>query len=112
MPLREFPAAIKKFSIQVYKRPVDEERLYETHIAFSGSPQRHFFDPDKVIIVTDPFSRNTSYFEFLTADIAYVEELSTSVDIAGHAIPMVRVWVQKGSVAIRSTPFVVADTSW
>ena len=112
MPLREFPTAVKTFSVRIYKRPMEEARLRETHIAFTGSPQRHFFDPDKVLLVTDPFSRNTSYFEFLSDDIAYVEELQTSVDIDGNAIPMVRIWVRKGSIAIRSTPFVVADTSW
>ncbi len=98
--------------MQIYTRPSDEARLYETHIAFTGTPQKHYLDSEKVVLVADPFSRNTSYYEFLSSDITYVEELQTTVDIEGQAIPMVRVWVKKGSIAIRSTPFVVADTSW
>ncbi len=110
MPLREFPKAIIEFAVQVYERPIDETRFYETHIAFTGTPQKHFFDPEKVVLVVDPFSFNTSYYEFYTRDISFVEELQTTVNSAGQAITIVRLWVKKQAIGVHSTPFVVADT--
>ncbi len=110
MPLREFPDAVKEFAVQVYKRPENEKRFYETHIAFTGTPQKHFFDAEKVVLVVDPFSFNTSYYEFNTSDISFVEELQTTVNTEGQAVSIVRLWVKKQAIGIRSTPFVVADT--
>ena len=110
MPLRKFPEAIKEFAMQVYKRPNDENKFYETHIAFSGTPQKHHFDPDKIILVIDPFSQQTSYYEFFTKDIGFVEELQTTVNNKGQALAIVRVWVKKQAIGVQSTPFVVADT--
>ncbi len=111
MVLRNFPEAVKKFAIQAYQKPDNEKDLRQTHISFSGTPQKHPCDPDKVVLVVDPYSSNISYFEFLTRDISFVEELTNIVDAAGDVIPLMRIWVRKDSIGVRSTPFVVADTS-
>ncbi|HIJ78475.1 MAG: inorganic pyrophosphatase Ppa [Desulfobulbaceae bacterium] len=110
MPLRNFPKEEKKFEIQTYERPEDEQQLRNTHVAFSGSPQKHPFNPDKVILVSDPYSTNTFYYEFNTSDITYVEELANIVNIEGVVIPMARIWVKRKSIAVRSTPFIVEHT--
>ncbi len=110
MPLRHFPAGVKEFALQAYSKPKDKTQLRETHVAFTGTPQKHYYDADKVILVTDPFSSNTFYYEFLAKDISFVEELETTVNMDGEALPMMRLWVKKKSVGVRCTPFVVADT--
>jgi len=110
MVLRNFPEAVKEFAIQVYQKPENEKDLRRTHVSFSGTPQKHPYDKDKVILVIDPYSSNVSYFEFLTRDISFVEDLTNMVDTAGNVIPFMRLWVKKESIGIRSTPFVVADT--
>lgn len=110
MPLRNFPAGVKEFALQTYSRPKDKTQLRETHIAFTGTPQKHYYDPDKVILVTDPFSSNTFYYEFLAKDITYVEDVDTTVNMDGEALPIMRLWVKKKSIGVRCTPFVVADT--
>ena len=79
-------------------------------MAFSGSPQKHPYDPQKAILVADPFSTGTFYFEFKKEDITYVEELPNLVNQEGEAIPMTRIWVKKMSVGVRCTPFLVEDT--
>ncbi len=111
MPLRNFPQAVKEFAIQVYQKPADDSDLSKTHIAFTGTPQKHHYDPDKVVLVSDPYSSNVSYYEFMTKDISFVEELMNSVDINGQTIAIMRLWVKKDSIGVRSTPFVVADTT-
>ncbi|MBU1053285.1 MAG: inorganic pyrophosphatase Ppa [Proteobacteria bacterium] len=104
-----FPSKIEKFEIQAYKKPKDFKALTETHVPFSGSPQRHPYDDEKILLITDPFSSNTTYYEFKNKDIDYLEELSNIVDIRGKAITMVRIWIRKLSVGIRCAPFIVED---
>jgi inorganic pyrophosphatase len=110
MTFESYPQEALKFEIQAYKTPKDLHVLRNTHVSFSGSPQKHPYDTDKVIIIADPFSTNNLYYEFNKNDISYVEELSNLVDIDGSAIAVVRVWVKKLSVAIRCSPFIVEDT--
>ncbi|MGV1098170.1 inorganic pyrophosphatase Ppa [Thiovibrio sp. JS02] len=110
MPLSNFPQATIQFEIQTYQRPKDEQRLRDTHVSFSGSPQKHPYSSEKIILVVDPYSTNTFYYEFRTEDISYVEELANIVNMDGEVIPMARVWVKRKSVAVRSTPFVVENT--
>ncbi len=59
----------------------------------------------------DPYGNKTIYLEFKIDDISYVEELSNLVDLEGKVIPMARIWVEKGSVGLRSSAFVVEDAT-
>ncbi len=111
MPLRNFPEAVKEFAVQVYQKPKNPEDLTNTHVAYTGTPQKHYHDPDKVLLVIDPYSTNISYYEFYSADITFVEELQTIVDLKGETIPITRIWVKKQAIGVHCTPFVVADTS-
>jgi hypothetical protein len=110
MPMTQFPKTAEKFEIQAYKRPKNLKELLKYHVAFTGSPRKHPFDPERVILVTDPYSTNTSYYEFQTANISYLEELPNLVNVEGETVLMVRIWVKKNSVGVRSTPFIVGDT--
>ncbi len=110
MTFESYPQEALKFQIQAYKKPKDLHVLRKTHVSFSGSPQKHPYDTDKVIIIADPFSTNNLYYEFNKNDISYVEELPNLVNIDGGTIAVVRVWVKKLSVAIRCSPFIVEDT--
>jgi len=110
MTFESYPQESVKFQIQAYKKPKDIHVLRETHVSFSGSPQKHPYDSEKVIIIADPFSANTLYYEFNKDDISYVEELPNIVNLDGETMTMVRVWVKKMSVGIRCAPFIVEDT--
>ncbi|MEN8189578.1 MAG: inorganic pyrophosphatase Ppa [Thermodesulfobacteriota bacterium] len=110
MPLRYFPEAVKEFALQVYQKPKNIEDLSLTHVAFTGTPQKHLHDPDKVVLVIDPYSSNLSYYEFNNCDISFVEKLSNTVDPEGNVLPIMRLWVKKNSIGTHCNPFVVADT--
>ena len=110
MNFESYPQEALKFQIQAYKKPKELHVLKKTHVSFSGSPRQHPYDPNKVILIVDPFSTNNLYFEFHKDDVSYVEELPNLVDLDGNAIAVVRIWVKKLSVAIRCTPFIVEDT--
>ena len=110
MVVTPFLQDAKKFEIQVYQRPKDLKILRNTHIPYTGSPRKHPYDPDKCILISDPYGRNTFYFEFRMADISFAEDLPNLVNLDGKAIPMVRIWVKKMSVGVLCSPFLVADT--
>ena len=94
-----------KVEIQKYVKPSDADR--KESIAFSGSPRKHPHDSARVILVADPFSENTFFYEFNVDDIVFVEELPSISNLSGDSVSMVRLWVKKNSVAIRCTPFIV-----
>ena len=105
-----FPQESKRFEIQAYNPPKDPRSLRQTHVAFSGSPHRHRFETDKVVLVVDPYSTASLLYEFAAEDIGFAEELPNLATPEGDTITMVRLWVKKGSIGIQSIPFRVEDT--
>lgn len=97
--------AIEKFEIQTYKASGSMDK--KDHVPFSGSPRKHPWDPEKIILIVDPFTANTFYYEFKIKDVGFAEELASMTNIDGESVSMARIWVKKRSVAIQSTPFVV-----
>jgi len=99
----------EKFELEKYKKPRDVKSLLKSHVPFSGSPQKHPHDADKLILVPDPYSTNTYYYEFNKEDIAYVEKQPNLVDAHGNTVAVARIWVKKKSIAVRCAPFMVTD---
>ena len=97
----------EKFEIQTYTRRDGVSR--KDHLPYSGSPRKHPHDPDRIILVADPFTPNTFYYEFRVRDIGFAEELPSMTNMEGESVTMARIWVKKQSVGIRSTPFLVAE---
>jgi inorganic pyrophosphatase len=111
MPNANLPSEMAKFELQAYEKPSDLTHFRKTHIPYSGSPHKHPYDSEKVILVPDPYGNKTIYFEFKIDDISYVEELPNLVDPEGKVITIARIWVKKGSVALLCSAFVVEDTA-
>ena len=110
MTFESYPQEAVKFQIQAYKKPENIHALKKNHVSFSGSPNKHPYDSNKIVLVIDPFSTNNFYYEFKKDDISYLEELPNLVNLDGETIAMVRLWVKKMSVGIRCSPFIVEDT--
>jgi hypothetical protein len=102
----------EKFEIEAYRRPKNVKDLKKTHVPFSGSPLKHPYDSEKVVLLGDPYSSHPFYYEFKNKDISYVEELPKVVNLEGKAMTMVRVWVKKMSLGILCSPFLVEDTNF
>jgi inorganic pyrophosphatase len=107
MTIEKLLEQTKKFEVDAYKRQPD---FITSHISFTGTPEKHPYDADRIILIPDPLSANISYYEFATANIEGVEELTSLVTIDGKSIRVIRIWVKKGSIGVRSTPFIVEDT--
>jgi inorganic pyrophosphatase len=110
MPIAKILKSSREFEIQAYKKPEDIRQLHLAHVSFSGTPFHHPHDNEKVVLLVDPFSTNTLYYEFFTKDISFAEHLENLVDPDGKILTIVRIWVKKKSVGIRCTPFIVEDT--
>ncbi|MBL0712887.1 MAG: inorganic pyrophosphatase Ppa [Desulfosarcina sp.] len=110
MGITSFLQKAGKFEVQKYHPPADRRQLTKNHIAYSGSPFKHPNDPDRVILIADPFSQNTFYYEFGLEDITFAEDLPSISSLEDESLNMVRLWVRKGSLAVRCTPFRVANT--
>ena len=110
MPVTRLLDSSKVFEIQTYKKPEDVKQLSITHVSFSGTPLHHPYDEEKIVLLVDPFSSNTLYYEFFIKDISFAEKLQNIVNLEGQTLNIVRVWVKKRSVAVRCTPFIVEDT--
>ena len=100
----------ERFEIEAYGKPKNRADLKKTHLSFSGSPAKHPYDPAKAILIPDPSSGVTSYYEFKKKDISYVEELPNIVTLEGETLPQVRIWVRKRSVGLLCSPFLVEET--
>jgi inorganic pyrophosphatase len=107
IPVKNLLKHIERFEVDTYKAP----DFRENHVSFMGAPEKHPYASDKIILIQDPFSTNISYYEFAAADVVGVEDLSNMVSAEGMSVKMCRVWVRKGSVGVRSTPFIVEDTT-
>ena len=111
MPNANLPSETAKFELQAYEKPSDLSHFRKTHVGYSGAPYKHPYDSGKVILVPDPFGNKAIYVEFKIDDISYVEELSNLVDLEGKVIPMARIWVEKGSLGLLCSAFVVEDAT-
>lgn len=109
MPIATLLKKTEKFEIEKYKKPRDRKTLIETHIPYSGSPHKHPYDPEKMILVMDPYYTSTFYYEFNKSDISFIEELPNLVNLEGDVFTIVRIWIKKMSIAVRCTPFIVGD---
>ena len=96
-----------RYEIKTYESSKGSKDLIRTHVSFYGSPLRHPYDPEKIFLVSDPFSPHPFYYEFRSQDISYVERLPSLVNLDGETVIMARIWVKKKSVGVRCSPFLV-----
>ena len=109
MPIKELLRKTNKYEIQAYKKNIDPKVLKKTCVPFTGSPKKHSYNHEIIILLIEPYNNSTSYYEFKTKDIFHVEELPNVTNLEGETVTMVRIWVKKKSVALRCAPFLVED---
>jgi inorganic pyrophosphatase len=78
-------------------------------VAFTGSPRKHPFDPDRIILIARPFSTDTEFYEFRVEDITFAEVLPQIINDEGQSLSMARIWIRKKATGLRYEPFCVDD---
>ena len=79
-------------------------------IPFTGYPQQHPAEKNKLILVNDPLGKNPAVLEFKIDDILYVEDIPQAVTENGEGIPLVRLWIRKGARGMLLEPFEVDES--
>lgn len=100
--------------------PFFELTKYGEHAAldsvpFVGTLRKHPYDPEKCLFLTSrqdtlKWLEEGVIIEFRIKDVTGVDELPSPVDSEGNARQIVRLWVRRGSIAMRYDPFEVNDT--
>jgi inorganic pyrophosphatase len=78
-------------------------------LPFTGYPRAHPWEKDKIILVNDPLGPNPTVLEFKLEDVLYVEEIPSAVTEAGEGVPLVKLWIKRGSVGMIMEPFEVNE---
>lgn len=95
--------ARSKYEVKV----INDKENFSEHKTFTGTPKKSSYDPAKIILVSNPFSKNEKYFEFPINSINHVEEIGTISSEKGQNAIQVKIWVKIGTLAIESKPFIV-----
>ncbi|MFB3925996.1 MAG: inorganic pyrophosphatase Ppa [Syntrophales bacterium] len=104
MTLKKSLGKTERFQLQVLKKPP----VFTAHVQhFIGSPMKHPYRDERMILIMNPFSSRICYIEFNINDIEAIEEMHSIVDRSGESLPMVKIWVRKGSLGVKSSPFIV-----
>jgi len=93
----------KQFALEKY-RDID---ISKTHRLFEGTPKKHPHDDSLMILLMDPFSKKRDFYEFTVDSIGHIEEIGTITNEEGESALKVRIWIKKGTPAIKAKPFIV-----
>ena len=79
-------------------------------LLFTGYPQQHPTEKNKLILVNDPLGESPAVLEFKLDDVLYVEDAPQAVTEKGEGIPLVKLWIRRGARGMLLEPFEVNDT--
>ena len=84
-------------------------KLPKNGVPFTGYPQQHPVEKDKLILVYDPLGANPMVMEFKLEDVLSVYELHSAVTETGEGIPLIKLWIRRGSRGVLLEPFEVDE---
>ncbi len=105
MQIEKFLELKEPLELQKYVRNVASDK--KNCSSFYGSPKKHPYGKDRVILVADPFGDHTVYYDFKLKDIVSIEEQPRITNPDGESVSMVRLWVRKNSIGLQCIPFMV-----
>jgi len=79
-------------------------------VSFTGYPQQHPTEKNKLILVYDPMGENPALLEFKIDDILYVEDVPQAVTEKGEGIPLAKLWIRRGARGMLLEPFEVDES--
>lgn len=107
MTIDKFLELKDSLELQKYVRNLDFDK--KSCCSFYGTPKKHPYKENRVILVADPFSEHTFYYEFNMKDILSIEEQPSITNIEGDSVSMVRLWVKNKSIGLQCAPFIVGN---
>jgi len=93
----------RQFNIDRLRQP----DFKEDYSSFEGSPRRHPSNEKILLLVINPFDENMMFYEFNLDTVSAVEEIGTIASSDSKSAYQVRIWVKKGTLAVKSETFIV-----
>jgi inorganic pyrophosphatase len=106
MSIRKYLDTQPLYELMKYDKRPD---LLKEAVPFTGVVRKHPYDPEKLLLVTEPFSTETGFYEFLIEDVISYEEMPSIATEEGESLFTMKLWVRKGSMGIQYHPFEVDD---
>ena len=78
-------------------------------VPFIGYPRQHPAEKDKVILIHDPLGANPMVMEFRLEDLLFIEDVHSAVTETGEGVPLMNLWIRRGSRALLLEPFEVDE---
>ena len=97
-------------SLPINKIAKYSDSYQKNALPFTGYPQQHPTEKNKIIMVYDPLGNCPAVLEFKLDDVLYVEEVSQAVTERGEGIPLIKLWIRKGAHGMFLEPFEVDDS--
>jgi len=90
----------KLYEMQLYRgeKPLDKDA-----VTFSGALRMHY-NPNMLWLLTHPLEANSIIYEFRVDDVLHVAEEASVTHPTGAIVEQVRLWVRRGSTAMRMEP--------
>ena len=86
------------------------DRPPKNSVPFTGYPQQHPTDKNKLILVYDPLGEAPMILEFKLEDILFVEEEPQAVTEKGEGVPITKLWIRRGTRGMILEPFEVDES--
>ncbi len=83
------------------------QKYRDEGVLFTGTPRKHPYDRDKIVLVEFPFTAESIFYEFKIGDILHVEDRPVFATEHGETLKIVNIWIKKGTVGLRFQAFFV-----
>lgn len=97
---------LEKLNIKEIKEYNIEEASVNA-ICFYGSLFKNPGIKNKILLTPILFLKKNIFYEFDVKDIIKIEEIEKVTDSSGNLVTVVKLWIKKGSKAIKHEPFIV-----
>jgi inorganic pyrophosphatase len=78
-------------------------------VPFIGYPRQHPSEKNKLILIYDPLGQKPKILEFKFEDVLLIEEVPSAITESGEGIPLVKLWIRRGSHGVILEPFEVDE---
>ncbi len=107
MGINTYLEAAPLYELTLYKGNVPQSA-----IPFVGSPRKHPYEKDKLILVQPKEKTAPLVLEFKYSDLINVENHASHVSDNGETIYLVRIWIRRGAQGTVHMPFEVGDKNF
>ncbi len=106
MSIHKYLGTQPLYEIKKYDKRPD---LLKEAVPFTGVVKKHPYDTEKLLLITEPFSSETGFYEFLLQDVLSYEEMPSISTESGESLFTMKLWIRKGSMGVQYHPFEVDE---